>query len=126
MRVSRSIPSPARSVTVCRVCRARFSSRHDPPPEPAKPSARWLSQTKERIGKCIIFGMDASQTQRAGTVLRALGEEWRELVAGREGFLTDRKRAGMLRHRVAWGEMDSMVRVSACTFTSSRTPGVAS
>jgi hypothetical protein len=113
MRVSRAFPSHSRSVTVCRVCRSRFSSRHDAPSEPAKPSARWLSQTKERIGKCIIFGIDAQQTQRAGTVLRALGEEWRDLVAGREGFLTDRKRAGLLRHRVAWGEMDSMVRLFA-------------
>ena len=54
--------------------------------------------------------MDAQQTRRAGDVLKALGEEWRELVAGREGFLTNPKRAGLLRRRVVWGEMDSMVR----------------
>lgn len=41
--------------------------------------------------------------------MRALGEEWRELVAGREGFLTGPKRAGILRRRVVWGEMDTMV-----------------
>lgn len=54
--------------------------------------------------------MDKKQTSRAGEVLKALGEEWRELVAGREGFLTEPKRAGLLRRRVVWGEMDSMVR----------------
>lgn len=43
-------------------------------------------------------------------MLKALDEEWRELVAGREGFLTDSTRAGFLRRRVVWGEMDSMVR----------------
>jgi chromosome condensin MukBEF MukE localization factor len=57
-----------------------------------------------------MFGMDKEQLGRASVVLRALGEEWRELVAGREGFLTDRKRAGLLRQRVVWGEMDCMVR----------------
>jgi hypothetical protein len=41
--------------------------------------------------------------------LKALGEEWRELVAGREGFLVDKKRAGLLRQKVVWGEMDCMV-----------------
>jgi hypothetical protein len=56
-----------------------------------------------------MFGMDKKQTSKAGEVLKALGEEWRELVAGREGFLTDPKRAGFLRRRVVWGEMDSMV-----------------
>jgi hypothetical protein len=35
--------------------------------------------------------------------------EWRGLVAGREGFLVDGRRAGVLRQRVVWGEMDSMV-----------------
>jgi hypothetical protein len=54
--------------------------------------------------------MDREQTRRSGEVLKALGEEWRELVAGREGFLTEPKRAGLLRRRVVWGEMDSMVR----------------
>lgn len=41
--------------------------------------------------------------------MRALGEEWRDLVAGREGFLVDRRRAGLLRHKVVWGDMDTMV-----------------
>ena len=122
MRVSRPIlPSP-RALALCRSCRARgmSSSRADARPRspPAKPSARWLSETKARIGKCIIFGMDRPQTRRAGGVLKALGEEWRELVAGREGFLTTPKRAGLLRRRVVWGEMDSMVREYFVLFLS--------
>ena len=47
--------------------------------------------------------------RKAGSVLKALGEEWRDLVAGREGFLVDKKRAGLLRQKVVWGEMDCMV-----------------
>jgi hypothetical protein len=54
--------------------------------------------------------MDRRQSRKAGEVLKVLGKEWGELVAGREGFLTEQKRAGLLRHRVVWGEMDSMVR----------------
>lgn len=53
--------------------------------------------------------MSKEQAQQAAVVLRACGEEWRELVAAREGFLVGRKRAGLLRQRVVWGEMDRMV-----------------
>lgn len=56
-----------------------------------------------------MFGMGMGETQTAAVVLKALGEEWRELVAGQEGFLTDEKRAGLRRQKVVWGEMDSMV-----------------
>lgn len=56
-----------------------------------------------------MFGLDEEQTRRAGSVLKELGTGWRQLVAGREGFLVERKRAGLLRQKVVWGEMDSMV-----------------
>jgi len=61
--------------------------------------------------------MTPSQTRQAGAVLRVLGREWRELVAGREGFLVGRKRAGLLRQKVVWGEMDSMGHVNNVTYT---------
>ena len=47
--------------------------------------------------------------RRAGNVLLVIAREWRDLVAGSEGFLTGPGRAGLEGHRVAWGEMDSMV-----------------
>lgn len=78
-------------------------------------NARWLSDIKARIGKCVMFGMDKEQTKEAAAICKILGEEWRDLVAGREGFLVERKRAGLLRQRVVWGEMDSMV----CLFCQS-------
>ncbi|RDL41114.1 Uncharacterized protein BP5553_01093 [Venustampulla echinocandica] len=85
-------------------------------PAPAIPSPRWLSDMKARIGKCIIFGLNSEQTRVAGGVLRSLGEDWRDLVAGREGFLVDKKRAGMLRQQVVWGEQDSMSHVNNVTY----------
>lgn len=72
-------------------------------------SPRWLSDLKSRIGKCIIFGLRPEQLQRAGSILDVVAREWRGLVAGSEGFLTGPKRAGLEKHRVVWGEMDSMV-----------------
>jgi len=79
-------------------------------PVPTSGNARWLSDTKARIGKCVMFGLSKEQAAKSAAVCRALGEEWRDFVAGKEGFLVDRKRAGLLRHGVVWGEMDCMVR----------------
>lgn len=70
---------------------------------------RWLSELKQRIGKCIIFGLKPEQVWRAGYILDVLAKEWRDLLAGSEGFLTGKNRAGLERQNVVWGEMDSMV-----------------
>lgn len=83
-------------------------------PQAAAISPRWLSDAKQRIGKCIMFGLDEGGVRKAGQLCKALGENWRELVAGSEGYLTAKNRAGLLGHKVVWGEMDSMV----CVFLS--------
>jgi len=79
-------------------------------PSPVLP-ARWISDTKQRIGKCIMFGLTGPQIQEAGEVLSILSREWKELSAGSEGFLTERKRTSLEGHKIVWGEMDSMVRI---------------
>ncbi|KAJ5942039.1 hypothetical protein N7516_002207 [Penicillium verrucosum] len=53
---------------------------------------RWLTMTKRRIGKCMMFGMKPTQIDEGGKILQQLANEWRELLAGSEGFLTDKKR----------------------------------
>ncbi|KAF4632278.1 hypothetical protein G7Y89_g5841 [Cudoniella acicularis] len=84
--------------------------------EPTVPNQKWLSDVKARVGKCIMFGLNTEkQIQQAGGILRRL-KHWRELVAGREGFLTDSKRAGLLRHKVVWGEMDTMSHINNVTY----------
>ena len=45
------------------------------------------------------------QVDEAGNILRFLARDWKELLAGSEGFLVGRSRAGLERHRVVWGEM---------------------
>jgi hypothetical protein len=72
-------------------------------------NARWLNNTKSRLGRCITFGLTTPQVQEAGSVLKELATEWRELIAGSEGFLTAEGRRGLWNHAVVWGEMDSMV-----------------
>ncbi|KAH8879572.1 hypothetical protein GQ53DRAFT_671824 [Thozetella sp. PMI_491] len=84
-----------------------------PPPPPPPP--RWISELRGRIGKCIIFGCSPQQVSRAGTVLNAIAAEWRELLAGSEGFLTG-TRGGLDGQRVAWGEMDSFGHVNNVTY----------
>ncbi|KAF2011736.1 hypothetical protein BU24DRAFT_355025 [Aaosphaeria arxii CBS 175.79] len=76
----------------------------DKPPT-ASLSPRWLSDVKTRIGECIKFGLNPTQTQEACAILHEVAHDWRGLVAGSEGFLTDKDSRGLYRQEVVWGEM---------------------
>ncbi|PMD50061.1 uncharacterized protein K444DRAFT_604507 [Hyaloscypha bicolor E] len=89
-----------------------LSNSNPSSPPQSNSDSRWLSSTKERIGKCISFGLSAPQSTKAASILKILATEWRDLVAGREGFLVSPNRAGLLRQGVVWGEMDSMGHVN--------------
>lgn len=82
-------------------CLATSSHRHVRATLPS----RWLSDIKSRIGKCLNFGLRSAQADEAGSLLRVLVKDWRELLAGSEGFLVSKDRAGLERHQVVWGEM---------------------
>lgn len=45
----------------------------------------------------------------AGEIVKVVASDWRELVAGSEGFLTGRGRAGCEGREVVWGEMVSRI-----------------
>lgn len=77
----------------------------------AQLSPRWLSDLKTRIGVCLAFGLTPAQIAVAGSILQEVARDWRELVAGSEGYLTSPSRRGLHRWPVAWGEQDSMVRL---------------
>jgi hypothetical protein len=76
-------------------------------------SPRWLSDVKTRVGACITFGLTPPQMALAGSILEEVASDWRELVAGSEGYLTSPTRRSLHRWPVAWGEQDSMVRFPA-------------
>jgi hypothetical protein len=52
-----------------------------------------------------MFGIDSKQTQEAGSISKEISSDWRELVAGSEGFLTGKEWRGLYRQEVVWGEM---------------------
>ena len=52
-----------------------------------------------------MFGISPAQTQEAGSILQEVATDWRELVAGSEGFLTGKEYRGLFRQEVVWGEM---------------------
>lgn len=54
-----------------------------------------------------MFGLKPSQLDEGGRILQLLARDWRELLAGSEGFLTDEKRRSLFRHNVVWGEQVS-------------------
>jgi hypothetical protein len=52
-----------------------------------------------------MFGLKPRQVNEAGEILKILARDWRELIAGSEGFLTGEGRRGLFCQSVAWGEM---------------------
>ena len=97
-RANAPVPSRGPRPTQC-----RFSSTQAPATE--KLSPRWLSDVRARIGKCIMFGINDGQTSEAGSILQEVSSDWRELLAGSEGFLTGQEYRGLYRQEVVWGEM---------------------
>ncbi|KAF4256217.1 hypothetical protein CNMCM8057_004162 [Aspergillus fumigatus] len=84
---------------------AHASASKKPPSKPHSIDSRWLTMVKRRIGKCMMFGLKPPQVEEAGNILQRIARDWRELIAGSEGYLTDEQRRGLYRQRVAWGEM---------------------
>ena len=48
----------------------------------------------------------------ASSIAADLGRNWRQIVAGSEGFVIDPQRAGLHRHSLVWGDQDSMGHVN--------------
>ncbi|OSS46432.1 hypothetical protein B5807_08515 [Epicoccum nigrum] len=105
-----TVSAPRARIPVPRPPQCRFTSTETPATE--KLSPRWLSDVRARIGKCIMFGIDDMQTNEAGSILQEISSDWRELLAGSEGFLTGEEYRGLYRQEVVWGEMDSMGHVN--------------
>ena len=106
---------------------SRHSSTTSTPDLPSNGSvteplpARWLTDLKSRIGKCIMSGLREEQVDEAGDILKTLTRDWRELVAGSEGFLTGKGRAGFEGREVEWGEMVSGMTFGKIKIVENRT-----
>lgn len=55
-----------------------------------------------------MFGLNQEQIDEVGNITRIAARDWRQLLAGSEGFLTGRGRAGCEGREVVWGEMVSV------------------
>ncbi|KAF2835826.1 hypothetical protein M501DRAFT_997497 [Patellaria atrata CBS 101060] len=98
--------------TSCRLSRAQ--SKEDVTNNISNP--RWLSDLKIRIGKCMTFGLKPDHTIEAAKICQEIARDWRDLIAGSEGYLTGPGRKGLFRQEVVWGEMDSMGHVNNVTY----------
>lgn len=110
--LSRSIISPISTRRILSTTSAAQNARAPPTTgsadSPARPHTidpRWLTMMKRRIGRCMMFGLNPARVHEAGSILQQLARDWRGLIAGSEGFLTDEKRCSLFRHNVVWGEM---------------------
>ena len=59
-----------------------------------------------------MFGCSPELVSTSGEILHALARDWRDLVAGSEGFLTDERHAGLHRQAIVWGQHDSFQHVN--------------
>lgn len=80
-----------------------------PPTNPPALSPRWLSELKDRVAKCLKTRPKAAQHDEIVSISSIVAKDWKELVAGSEGFLTGPERAGLESHAVAWGDMVSII-----------------
>ncbi|KAJ5125510.1 hypothetical protein N7526_007687 [Penicillium atrosanguineum] len=95
---------------------ARAPTPENPPARPHGIDPRWLTMMKRRLGRCMMFGLKPNQIDEAGNILNQLARDWRELIAGSEGFLTDEKRRSLYRHNVVWGRWYGPGHVNNVTY----------
>ncbi|KAK5087956.1 hypothetical protein LTR05_002172 [Lithohypha guttulata] len=110
---SRPLYSAKTSLRKSRTFTSIIHARHDTSTNATSNlSSRWLSDLKTRLGKCIHFGMNDAQVNQAGALLVEVARDWKTLLAGSEGYLTSRQRAGITSTLIEWGHQDAMGHVN--------------
>ncbi|KAI5816486.1 thioesterase-like superfamily-domain-containing protein [Pyronema omphalodes] len=106
--------SSAAAAAVARAPTVESSSSPSPSRAETPLNPRWLATQKQRIGKLLFHGATVEEQKQAAVILKDLAENWRDYVAGAEGFLVGPTRRGLYRHAVAWGDM---AHVNNVTYT---------
>ncbi|TDZ54554.1 hypothetical protein CTRI78_v006230 [Colletotrichum trifolii] len=75
--------------------------------EPASVNPRWLSELQARVKRCSSLNLSPAQTEQLQILQKTMDEEWLELLAGREGYLTGPGWRGLDKHTVTWGDQVS-------------------
>ncbi|EGU74099.1 hypothetical protein FOXB_15378 [Fusarium oxysporum f. sp. conglutinans Fo5176] len=75
-------------------------------------SSRWFADLQAQLKKFTSDQYPASCVQEAKRQLVSNEQNWLQLLAGQQGFLTDKKWRGLDNHQLLWGDMDSMGHVN--------------
>jgi hypothetical protein len=71
------------------------------------PNPKWLSELRKRAEKVSRAEKSQESSAQLSKILKRLDEDWLELLAGREGYLTEPRWRGLNKHQIAWGDMVS-------------------
>lgn len=75
---------------------------------------RWLSRSTgaptyrslvSRLGYITNNGVSLETASATADILKCISSEWRDLIAGAEGYLTAKDRRGISGRMVDWGDM---------------------
>ncbi|KAF4953705.1 hypothetical protein FGADI_5813 [Fusarium gaditjirri] len=70
--------------------------------------SRWFADLQAQLKNFTSDHYPVSCVQEAKRQLVSNEENWLQLLAGQQGFLTDKKWRGLDNHQLLWGDMDSM------------------
>ncbi|KAF5589026.1 uncharacterized protein FSUBG_11277 [Fusarium subglutinans] len=79
-------------------------SNNDPPSFPS----RWFADLQDQLKRFTSDSYPASCVEEAKRQLVSNEQNWLQLLAGQQGFLTDKRWRGLDNHQLLWGDMDSM------------------
>ncbi|KAF4332470.1 hypothetical protein FBEOM_13720 [Fusarium beomiforme] len=69
--------------------------------------SRWFADLQAQLKKFTSEKYPSSCVQEAKRQLKSNEENWLQLLAGQQGFLTDKKWRGLDNHQLLWGDMHS-------------------
>ncbi|KAI8665379.1 hypothetical protein NCS56_00973600 [Fusarium sp. Ph1] len=109
--VLRPLSAASRTQLRCYSCTApRQSQDTDTVPKNTTPlDSRWFSNLQARIEKLRSSKYPPECVSQAEKLYQHTTTDWIELLAGREGFLTDKSWRALDHYPLLWGDMDSMV-----------------
>jgi hypothetical protein len=82
---------------------SRNKPNHDSPPL----TSRWFADLQAQLKELTDAKQPSECARQASQLYEFSQANWLELLAGQQGFLTDRKWRGLDNHQLLWGDMVS-------------------
>lgn len=91
------------------ISKPHLNHNRAPPPHTSTPSnPRWFAELQDQLKQLRSEPYPPECMQRAQRLFQYSETNWLELLAGREGFLTEKKWRALDSHQVFWGDMVSI------------------